>query len=104
MPSSNVSPKQKEQFYQRKDSRKYFMKNQLLTARCETTDDMFSVSVQDVSPSGAFIYTKKNLTLGQEIAMTIQLPNSDEFLRATGEIVRVSSGGFGVEFKVIFNE
>jgi len=104
MPSSNVSPKQKEQFYQPKDSRKYFMKNQLLTAKCETMDDMFSVSVQDVSPSGAFIYTKKNLTLGQEIAMTIQLPNSDEFLRATGEIVRVSSGGFGVEFKVIFNE
>ena len=59
MPSSNVSPKQKEQFYQRKDSRKYFMKNQLLTAKCETMDDMFSVSVQDVSPSGAFIYTKK---------------------------------------------
>ena len=104
MPSSNVSPKQKEQFYQRKDSRKYFMKNQLLTARCETTDDMFSVSVKDVSHSGAFIYTKKNLILGQEIAMTIQLPNSDEFLRATGEIVRVSSGGFRVEFKIIFNE
>jgi len=80
------------------------MKNQLLTAKCETLDDMFSVSVQDVNPSGAFIYTKKNLTLGQEIAMTIQLPNSDEFLRATGEIVRVSSGGFGVEFKVIFSD
>jgi Tfp pilus assembly protein PilZ len=104
MPSSNVSPKQKEPFHQRKDSRKYFVKNQLLTAKCETMDDLFSVSVQDVSPSGAFIYTKKKLTLGQEIAMTIQLPNSDDFLRATGEIVRVSSGGFGVEFKIIFNE
>ena len=104
MPSSTVSPKQEKQYYQRKDSRKYFMKNQLLTAKCETMDDMFSVSVQDVSPSGAFIYTKKKLILGQEIAMTIQLPNSDDFLKATGEIVRVSSGGFGVEFKIIFNE
>lgn len=104
MPSSNVSQKQEELDYQRKDSRKYFVKNQLLTAKCETIDSMFSVSVQDVSPSGAFIYTKKKLTLGQEIALTIQLPNSSEFLRATGEIVRVSSGGFGVEFKIIFND
>jgi len=104
MPSSNVSPKQKKQYYQRKNSRKYFVKNQLLTAKCETMDDMFSASVQDVSPSGAFIYTKKKLTLGQEIAITIQLPNSDDFLKATGEIVRISSGGFGVEFKIIFNE
>ena len=101
---SSVSQKKGEPYYQRKDSRKYFVKNQLLTAKCETIDSMFSVSVQDVSPSGAFIYTKKKLTLGQEIAMTIQLPNSDELLRATWEIVRVSSGGFGVEFKVIFNE
>ena len=104
MPSSNASPKKQEPFYQRKDSRKYFVKNQLLTAKCETIDDMFSVSVQDVSPSGAFIYTKKELKLGQEIAMTIQLPNTDDFLRATGEIVRVDSGGFGVEFKIIFND
>ena len=104
MPSSNISSKQEQQYYQRKDSRKYFVKNQLLTAKCETIDDMFSVSVQDVSPSGAFIYTKKNLTLGQEIAITIQLPNSDDFLRATGEIVRISSGGFAVEFKIIFSE
>ena len=104
MPSSNVSPTPGQPYYQRKDSRKYFVKNQLLTAKCETLDDMFSVSVQDVSPSGAFIYTKKVLTLGQEIAMTIHLPNSDEVLRATGEIVRVDAGGFGVEFKIIFNE
>lgn len=104
MPGSNVSRKKEEPFYQRKDSRKYFVKNQLLTAKCETIDDMFSVSVQDVSPSGAFIYTKKVLTLGQEIAMTIQLPNSDEVLRATGEIVRVDADGFGVEFKIIFSE
>jgi Tfp pilus assembly protein PilZ len=81
-----------------------FVKNQLLTAKCETIDSMFSVSVQDVSPSGAIIYTKKKLTLGQEIALTIQLPNSDEVLRATGESVRVSSGGFGVEFKIMFND
>ena len=104
MPSSKVSQKEQKPYYQRKDSRKYFAKNQLLTAKCETIDDMFSVSVQDVSDSGAFIYTKKELELGQEIAMIIQLPNSDDFLKATGEIVRVDTGGFGVKFNIIFNE
>jgi Tfp pilus assembly protein PilZ len=104
MPRSSISHEDDAAYYQRKDSRKYFVKNQLLTAKCETMDSMFSVSVQDLSPSGAFIFTKKKLTLGQEIAMTIQLPSTGEFLKATGEIIRISEGGFGVEFKIIFSE
>ena len=104
MATSNISWQKQETYYHRKDSRKYFVKNQLLTARCETIDDMFSVSVQDVSPSGAFIYTKRKLSMGQEIALTIKLPNSDELLRATGEVVRLSAQGIGVEFKIIFND
>jgi len=104
MPGSNIPQKKEEPNYQRQDPRKYFVKNQLLTAKCETIDSMFSVPVQDLSPRGAFIYTKKKFTLGQGIAMTIQLPNAGEFFRATGEIIRISSGGFGVEFKIIFSE
>ena len=104
MAHSNVLQQKEETQYQRKDSRKYFVKNQLLTAKCETIDDVFSVSVQDVSPSGAFIYTKRKLDMGQEIALTIKLPNADEFLRATGEVVRISAQGIGVAFKIIFND
>ncbi len=104
MAHSNVLPQKEEAHYQRKDSRKYFVKNQLLTAKCETIDDVFSVSVQDVSPSGAFIYTKRKLRMRQEIALTIKLPNAEEFLRATGEVVRISAEGIGVEFKIIFND
>ena len=104
MSQSNVTQRKAERYYQRKDSRKSFVKNQLLTAKCETIESMFSASVQDLSPGGAFIYTKKKLTLGQEIAMTIQLPNAEEFLMATGEIIRISFDGYGVKFKIIFNE
>ncbi len=104
MPRSSISQEKEEPYDQRKDSRKYLVRNQLLTAKCETIDSMFSVSVEDLSSSGAFIYTKKKLTMGQEIAMTIQLPSSGEFFRATGEIIRTSSGGFGVEFKIIFSK
>lgn len=102
MPSSMPTPPD-EAFYERKDSRKYFGKNQLLLANCETVDTVFNEYIQDLSSGGAFIQTNKKLTIGQEIAMTISLPNSRKALKATGEIVRVSPKGVGVEFKIIFN-
>lgn len=89
--------------YQRKDSRKYFFKNQTLMARCQTIDNAFPVSVRDLSPGGAFIKTDKKIKLGQEVALTIALPNNTESFKATGEVVRVSTEGIGIEFKVVFN-
>ena len=99
--SANSTPE--EALYERKDSRKYFGKNQLLLANCQTVDFNFNEYIQDLSSGGAFIQTNKTLTIGQEIAMTISLPNSRKELKATGEIVRVSPKGVGVEFTVIFN-
>ncbi|CAB1060605.1 hypothetical protein D1BOALGB6SA_5372 [Olavius sp. associated proteobacterium Delta 1] len=81
-----------------------FAKNQMLTANCETSDGLFSASVKDLSQGGAFIQTKRKLMLEQEIAMTISLPNSEEVLMVTGEVARTASDGYGVEFKIIFNE
>jgi Tfp pilus assembly protein PilZ len=104
MAGSNVSQRRQQNFYQRKNSRMSFVKNQLLTAKCETIDSRFSVSVQDLSPGGAFIYTKKKLSLGQEIAMTIKLPNAEDFLMVTGDVVRIAAKGYGVQFKIIFSD
>ena len=101
MPSVNPTPE--DALYERKDSRKYFSKNQLLLANCETAEHNFNEYIQDLSSGGAFIQTDKKLTIGEEIAMTISLPNSRKSLKATGEIVRVSSKGVGVEFRIIFN-
>ena len=103
MESSNAASVPEDALYERKDSRKYFGKNQLLLANCQTADSVFNEYIQDLSSGGAFIQTDTNLTIGQEIAMTISLPNSRKALKATGEIVRVSPKGAGVEFTVIFN-
>jgi len=92
-----------EGFYERKDSRKYFSKNQLLLANCITMDSVFNEYIQDLSSGGAFIQTNKKLSVGQEIAMTVSLPRSRKEFKATGEIVRISPKGVGVEFRVIFN-
>jgi Tfp pilus assembly protein PilZ len=104
MAQSNVRPSEAQKQDQRKDSRKSFVKNQLLTAKCETIGSRFSASVQDLSRGGAFINSKRKLSLGQEIAMTIKLPAADEFLRVTGQIVRISPDGYGVRFNIIFND
>jgi len=104
MAQSNLRQSKPPKHHQRKDSRKSFVKNQLLTAKCETIDGRFSASVQDLSPGGAFIYSKRKLSIGQEIAMTIKLPAVEEFLRVTGEIVRISPDGYGVRFNIIFND
>jgi Tfp pilus assembly protein PilZ len=103
MQTSSVQPTPEDAQYERKDSRKYFGKNQLLLATCETVNTRFSEYIQDLSSGGTFIQTDKKLNIGQEIAMTISLPNSRKSLKATGEIVRISPKGVGVEFKVIFN-
>ena len=103
MQMSYLQPTPEDALYERKDSRKYFGKNQLLLANCETSSTKFSEYIQDLSSGGAFIQTDKKLNIGQEIAMTISLPNSRKSLKATGEIVRISPKGVGVEFKVIFN-
>ena len=103
MESPNAASVPEDALYERKNSRKYFGKNQLLLANCQTADSVFSEYIQDLSSGGAFIQTDKSLTIGQEIAMTISLPNSRKELKATGQIVRVSPKGVGVEFRVIFN-
>ena len=103
MKSSNAATNPDDPFYERKDSRKYFSQKQLLLANCQTADSVFNEYIQDLSSGGAFIQTDKTLAIGQEIAMTISLPNSRKELKATGEIVRVGPKGVGVEFTVIFN-
>jgi Tfp pilus assembly protein PilZ len=103
MKSSNAATNPDDAFYERKDYRKHFGQNQLLLANCQTADSVFNEYIQDLSSGGAFIQTDKTLAIGQEIAMTISLPNSRKELKATGEIVRVSPKGVGVEFTVIFN-
>jgi Tfp pilus assembly protein PilZ len=74
-----------------------------LTARCETSDNIFKERVYDLSAGGVFLTTRRQFSIGQEIAVTIPLPDSQLAIRATGEIVRINDLGVGVEFKVIFN-
>jgi Tfp pilus assembly protein PilZ len=84
-------------------SRKRF--NEILpTAACKTKDSAFIAPICDISSDGVFIKTSRQFSVGQEVAMTITFPSTGESRMVTGEIVRVSPQGVGINFKVFFKD
>lgn len=89
---------------ERKDARKKLSEIQPIVAACQTKECDFKASIHDVSSSGVFIITRRHLSTGQEIAIKFSFPKARNTIMATGEIVRVSSKGIGVEFKFFFKD
>ena len=90
--------------YNRKHPGGYLNKHHPLDVSCLTRDSKFSASLFNLNLTGAFLKTDRNLSVGQEIAMTIRFPNNDDAIKATGEIVRAYYKGVEVEFKIFFNK
>jgi Tfp pilus assembly protein PilZ len=82
-------------------SRQQF-KKKLPTVACKTSSRAFLALISDISSSGAFIKTSRRFSVGQEVAMTITFPATGASRMVTGEIVRLSSKGAGINFKVFF--
>ena len=103
--SDHIIPKRQIRVLdERKDTRKKFNEIQPVVAACKTKDCDFKASIDDVSSSGVFIKTRRYLSIGQEIAMKFSFPNAKNTIMATGEIVRASGKGIGVEFKIFFKD
>jgi Tfp pilus assembly protein PilZ len=94
-------------YFNHMDGRNYGRKRfseVLPTAACKTRDSAFIAPICDISSNGAFIKTTRKFSVGQEVAMTITFPSTGESRMVTGEVVRVSSQGVGVSFKVFFKD
>jgi Tfp pilus assembly protein PilZ len=76
----------------------------LPTAACKTEDSAFIAPICDISSDGLFIKTSRQFSVGQEVAMTITFPATGESRMVTGEIVRISPQGVGINFKVFFKD
>lgn len=87
----------------RKDPRRFSESQQPLIADCITRSDSFKELVQNLSSKGVLLATRRNFSVGEEIAMTIAFPGSEITIRATGEVIRADMRGVAVEFKVVFN-
>jgi Tfp pilus assembly protein PilZ len=91
------------QMGERKCGRKQF--NQILPiARCKTEDCAFTAPIRNISSTGVFIKSNRHLSVGQEVAMTITFPATGESHMVTGQIVRVTPEGIGINFKIFFRD
>ena len=64
-----------------------------------TKDRVFRGVIQNISADGVLIETSESLSIGQEITLAFELPNTSEHVKLSGKIARVlPDGGFGVKF------
>ena len=88
----------------RKDARLVFSKYQNVSVRCLTDTCNFDARIQNVSSSGVFIETVRELPVGEEIAVSFTFPDSGNQVMATGKVIRTTNSGMGVEIQVYFKE
>ncbi len=55
--------------------------------------------VRNVGAGGVFIETPEHFSVGQKVSLTFSLPNDPRVIKITGEIIRTTPKGVGVEFK-----
>ena len=59
---------------------------------------IFEDFVRNISAGGLYIETNLVTELGQKLTMTFSHPDSSDPIKILGKIVRVDSGGIGVQF------
>ena len=62
-------------------------------------DDTHTDFTQNIGAGGVFIGTAASLSVGQEITLSLLLPDSKDHMSVSGEIVWASEEGIGVKFK-----
>ena len=80
--------------------RKHVRKPFLMAVDYSTQDHVYKDFIQDISPGGVFIQTHMPFTVGQEVSLTFPLPNYQKHIKVTGEVVRSTTQGVGVKFKM----
>lgn len=73
----------------------------LIAVDYSTKDRFFKDFIQDISAGGVFIETREPFKIGQKVALTFTIPNSQVPFRVSGEIARSSSDGIAVKFKQV---
>jgi hypothetical protein len=69
-------------------------------AHCITQDYAFIDYIRDINAWGVLLETSQPIRVGENITMTIPLPNNNENIKIIGKIVRSGPIGVGIEFKM----
>lgn len=80
------------------ERRKFSRKSSLIAIDCVTNNKHFTDFIQNISNGGVFIQTGFSFYVGQELTMNFSLPNVEDIINISGEVVRLDSQGIGVKF------
>ena len=80
------------------DRRKHPRKSCFIPATWATSDAVLTDFIWNISAGGVFLDTSEPCSPGEHISMTFLLPNQEEPVKTTGEIVWKASVGVGVKF------
>jgi Tfp pilus assembly protein PilZ len=86
--------------HQNKEQRESSRKDFLTIIDYNVGDRYYRDFIQDISPSGVFIKTSQNFSVGQPILMTFMSPDNQKPFKINGEIIRTNEEGIGVKFKI----
>lgn len=73
----------------------------MITADCVYRTRAFNDFVRDISTGGVFIETGESLTEGEDILMTLSFSHHARPFRISGQVVRKTQKGVGVQFKTV---
>ncbi|MBW1890643.1 MAG: PilZ domain-containing protein [Deltaproteobacteria bacterium] len=74
--------------------------NCLISVDYSDSDRFFKDYIQDISSSGVFIKTRESFSVGEEIVLSMALSGDENAFRIPAEVMRISSEGIGVQFKI----
>lgn len=78
-------------------------KDCLMTTDYAHGDRVYRSFVKDISESGAFIQTKVQFEVGEELIQSFSLSEKQIPFKFTGEVVRSDKSGIGIRFKNLSN-
>ncbi len=83
-----------------KERREHERKTFFMVVDYSTEERVYKDWIKNISAGGVFIETHMPFSAGQEISLTFTLPNYQEYIKITGEVVRIDLHGIGVRFKM----
>ena len=89
------------------ERRKHPRKRYLADVRYVGGDRIYKDFIRNISLGGLLIETletRGDLSLGQEVTLSVPFPREKQYTRIIGEIVRISAQEIGIEFKKVIKK
>ena len=87
--------------WESEDKREFKRKSCLVPIDYSSSDRAFRDFVQNLSIGGVFIETRESFSVGQAITLLLNMPDSQDHFKVSGEIVRAEPLGIAVKFKKV---